>query len=209
MGEPEETPGSLRGMDANSWDRRYIEHPSPWSDEPNRFLVEVADDLAPGHALDLACGEGRNGLWLARQGWSVLGVDFSAVAVSRAGEVAREEGLDARFECHDLSVWTPPTERFDLVSMVYLQIPEEQMATVVAGAVGALAPGGTLFVVGHHLDNLTEGVGGPPMPEVLYTEDQLVDWVGDLEVVRAERALRPTDEGTAIDALVVARRVLM
>jgi SAM-dependent methyltransferase len=193
-------------MDSTFWDQRYTEHPSPWTHEPNRFLVEVVDELAPGRALDLACGEGRNSLWLAANGWSVLGVDFSWVAVSRAGEVAEARGLDARFERHDLTSWVPPTAAFDLVSMVYLQIPGDEMATAVGNAAAAVAAGGTLFVVGHHLDNLTDGVGGPSMAEVLYTEYQLAAWCDDLDVVRAERALRPVDAGVAVDALLVAHR---
>ncbi|MGF1667690.1 MAG: class I SAM-dependent methyltransferase [Acidimicrobiia bacterium] len=193
-------------MDSTFWDQRYTDHPSPWSDEPNRFLVEAVEALVPGRALDLACGEGRNSLWLAGEGWSVLGVDFSEIAVGRANQRAAEQKLDARFERHDLTTWAPSPGTFDLVSMVYLQVPAEQMAVAVGNASRAVAPGGTLFVVGHHLDNLALGVGGPPMPEVLYTEDQLVEWCAGVEVVRSDRVERPVDGGVAIDALLLGRR---
>jgi 2-polyprenyl-3-methyl-5-hydroxy-6-metoxy-1,4-benzoquinol methylase len=145
-------------MDSTFWDQRYADHPSPWSDEPNRFLVEAVDGLSRGTALDLACGEGRNTLWLARQGWDVTGVDFSEVAISRGRRVAAENGLDARFERHDLLTWAPPAAAFDLVTMVYMQVPAPGMEVAVANAAAAVAPGGTLFVVGHHLDNLSDGV---------------------------------------------------
>jgi SAM-dependent methyltransferase len=193
-------------MDSTFWDQRYTDQPSPWTDEPNRFLVEAVEALVPGRALDLACGEGRNSLWLAGEGWSVLGVDFSEVAVGRANRRATERRLDARFERHDLTSWAPSPGTFVLVSMVYLQMPAEQMAVAVANASRAVAPGGTLFVVGHHFDNLAFGVGGPPMPEVLYTEDQLAEWCVGLDVVRSDRVERPVDGGVAIDALLVARR---
>jgi SAM-dependent methyltransferase len=193
-------------MDSHFWDQRYADHPSPWSDEPNRFLVEAVAGLPTGSALDLACGEGRNTLWLARQGWDVTGVDFSEVAVSRGRRVAADRGLDARFERHDLLAWAPPPAAFDLVTMVYMQVPAPGMEVAVGNAAAAMAPGGTLFVVGHHLDNLSEGVGGPQSPDVLYTEDDLSRWAIGLQMGDARRVERPVDDGVAIDALLIARR---
>lgn len=63
-----------------------------WSSGPNRFVAEECADLVPGRALDLACGEGRNALWLAEAGWTVTAVDFSAVAIGRARGVAEQRG---------------------------------------------------------------------------------------------------------------------
>jgi SAM-dependent methyltransferase len=76
-------------MHAAEWDARYAGKNLVWEAEPNRWVVEVCAGLPPGRALDLACGEGRNALWLARQGWRVTGVDFSRVALERAGDLAR------------------------------------------------------------------------------------------------------------------------
>lgn len=197
-------------MNAADWDRRYRERPSLWTAEPNRFLVEVAGTLRPGRALALACGEGRNALWLARNGWHVLGVDFSAVAIDRARASAAEMGLDAGFEVADLLEWSPMEQTYDLVTVLYLQLPLPDVATVVRRAAGAVAPGGTLLVVAHHRDNLDHGHGGPSTTEVLYTEDDVAGWVPDLVVARCQRIERPvaTDGGTAtaLDALFVARR---
>src|SRR6476469_7102782 len=70
-------------MDRRMWDARYAATESLWTFEPNRFLVRETEGLAPGRALDLACGEGRNALWLAARGWQVTAVDFSAVALEK------------------------------------------------------------------------------------------------------------------------------
>ena len=78
----------------DDWDRRYAEPQLVWSAEPNRFLVEELAGLPPGRALDLACGEGRNAIWLARRGWEVTGVDFSGVAIDKAGRMAAEAGVE-------------------------------------------------------------------------------------------------------------------
>jgi 2-polyprenyl-3-methyl-5-hydroxy-6-metoxy-1,4-benzoquinol methylase len=58
-------------MDADAWDQRYAAAERVWSVEPNVWLAQVARDLPPGRALDLACGEGRNAVWLAERGWRV------------------------------------------------------------------------------------------------------------------------------------------
>jgi SAM-dependent methyltransferase len=180
-----------------------------WTDDANRFVVEELHDLAPGTALDVACGEGRNSLWLAARGWHVTGIDFSRVALDRAASLADARGLNVRFVRVDLVSWTPD-ETYDLVVVSYLQLPSAQMARVIGSAASAVGPGGRLFVIGHHADNATEGYGGPPTTEVTYTEADLARWAAPLEVERAERVLRPVETagGTryAIDALLRAAR---
>ena len=74
---------SLARMDSEGWDRRYQGRDLVWTSEANRFLIQEAAGLPPGRALDLACGEGRNAIWLAERGWTVTGVDFSKVGLGR------------------------------------------------------------------------------------------------------------------------------
>jgi SAM-dependent methyltransferase len=192
------------------WDRRYAEPNLLWSAEPNRFLVAEASDLAPGRALDLACGEGRNALWLARLGWHVTGVDYSGVAIAKARARAEREGSDVDFVCEDLLVYEPAAEGYDLVLVLYLQLPPSERRVVLERARAALAPGGTFLLVGHDLTNMTDGVGGPSDPSVLYTPDDIVAEIPGLDVVKAERVLRDVADADrpAIDALVRAQRPL-
>ena len=75
-------------MEREQWDERYRADELIWKVEPNRFLVEEVAGLVPGRALDLACGEGRNALWLAERGWQVTAVDFSAVGLEKARRLA-------------------------------------------------------------------------------------------------------------------------
>ncbi|HET9655959.1 MAG TPA: class I SAM-dependent methyltransferase [Kineosporiaceae bacterium] len=200
-------------MDATDWDARYAAHDLVWGGEPNRWVAAECATLPPGRALDLACGEGRNAIWLARLGWQVTGVDFSGVALRRAGELAGKAGVEVTWTCADLLDYRPATGSFDLVVVTYLQLPAGQRSQVLRQAAGGLARGGTLLVVAHDSANLAEGVGGPPDPAVLYTAADAatdLDGVADLRLLRAEAVLRPVEvDGTvrhAVDALLLAQR---
>lgn len=197
--------------EASAWDRRYATTELVWTAEPNRFLVEETTGVRPGRALDLGAGEGRNAVWLATQGWQVLAVDFSAVGLRKAADLASRSGVEVEVVVADAADELPPAG-FDLVVVLYLHLPFEQRRLVHRNAAAALAPGGTLLVVGHDATNLTDGVGGPQDPRALFgPEDVTADLDGtSVVIVRAERVLRPvpTVDGTrtAIDALVRARR---
>ena len=195
-------------MRREHWNRKYAETESLWSTTPNRFLVAEASDLEPGRALDLACGEGRNARWLAERGWDVTGVDISDVAIERARELSAREHHSIEFVRADLLEYEPDPEAFDLVLVFYLQIPASERRVVLDRAAGGLRAGGTLLLVGHDLANLTDGVGGPSDPDLLYTPDDIVADLPALEIERAERVLRDVENADrpAIDALVRARR---
>ncbi len=195
------------------WNRRYAGKELVWTARPNRFLVAEAADLRPGRALDLACGEGRNAVWLAEQGWQVTGVDFSDVALAKAFELAAARRVEADWVRADLLDYRPEPRAYDLVLLFYLQLPAVQRRKIVRAAADGVAPGGTLLLVAHDSSNLEHGHGGPKEPAVLYTAaDVVTDLDGSgVEIERAELLERPVatadGEQTALDALVRARRL--
>jgi 2-polyprenyl-3-methyl-5-hydroxy-6-metoxy-1,4-benzoquinol methylase len=192
------------------WNRKHGERGLLFGAEPNRFLVAEVGDLPPGRALDLACGAGRNAVWLAERGWRVTGADFSDVALANARGLAAERGVEVEWVDADLLEWEAPPRSFDLVVVLYLQLPADERRSVLDRAAGAVAPGGTILVVGHDLENLNGGWGGPKDPRVLFTAEDVAAELPGLEIEKAERVLRAveTEEGEAqaIDALVRARR---
>jgi len=192
------------------WDERYGTEELIWKAEPNRFLVEELDALPPGRALDVACGEGRNAVWLASKGWRVTGADFSRAGLAKAQRLATDRGVEVTWVEADVVEWRPPTASFDLVVVMYLHLPAEQRRRALAHAAAALAPGGVLLVVGHDTSNLLKGTGGPQDPAVLFGPDEIVQDLSGLHIERAEQVKRTvvTDAGeaTAIDALVRAVR---
>ncbi|MGI8574462.1 MAG: class I SAM-dependent methyltransferase [Egibacteraceae bacterium] len=197
-------------MDAADWDARYAAAEMLWTAEPNRFLVEHTSELAPGRALDLACGEGRNAVWLARRGWRVTAVDFARVGLEKAYRLAEESDVQVDWRLEDVLAYRPARRGFELVIALYLQLEAEPLATVLGRAAEAVAAGGTLLVVGHDVANLGEGIGGPQDARVLVNAEQGVEELEGLVVEQAGQVRRPvqTDAGTrdAIDALVRATR---
>jgi 2-polyprenyl-3-methyl-5-hydroxy-6-metoxy-1,4-benzoquinol methylase len=192
----------------SDWNERYRAAELLWSAGPNRFLVAEAEGLPPGAALDLACGEGRNAIWLAEQGWHVTAVDFADVALEKARRIAARRGVEVDFEHADVLDWEPRAGTFDLVCVLYLQLPAEERRRLLLKAARAVAPGGTFVLVGHDLTNLTEGHGGPSDPAVLLTPEDVTRELAGLVIDKAERVLRQVEGAPrpAIDTLVRAHR---
>jgi SAM-dependent methyltransferase len=199
-------------MDAAAWDERYSAAELVWTAEPNRFVVAEVAGLVPGCALDLACGEGRNAVWLATEGWTATGVDFSGVGLAKGAQLAEAAGVPVEWIRADATTWEPPAHGFDLVVLCYLQLDEAGRSAALRVAAAATAPGGTVLVVAHDRDNPERGFGGPPDPAVLYDAGATAAVLEEagLEIVRAGQVERPveTAEGprTAIDTLVRAVR---
>jgi SAM-dependent methyltransferase len=160
-----------------SWDERYRSRSALWSRNPNPHLIAEAGDLAPGTALDVGAGEGADAIWLASRGWHVTAVDLSTVALERASAHASESGPDiaARIDWvhEDVTSWDPGPGRYDLVSAQYLHLPPGPRQAMLAHLEAAVAPGGTLLIVGHHPSDLQTTVPRPNLPDLLITADDM------------------------------------
>lgn len=190
-------------VDASEWDERYRAADRLWSAEPNLFVADRLAHAKPGTGVDLAGGEGRNGIWLASLGWTMTIVDFSEAAIERG----RNRAPDVEFVVADVLDWEPGRP-VDLVLIAYLHLQADQFASVVGRSQEWLAPGGELFMIGHDRANPEEGYGGPQNPEILWDVDEVVDLI-EGEIVESLVVRRPveTPDGTvyALDTLVRAR----
>ncbi len=195
-------------MDAQAWNERYATSELIWTDQPNRFVAEELAGQPAGRAVDIGAGEGRNAVWLARQGWRVLAVDFSAVALDKGRAFAERLKVGGQIEWHeaDVRTFSPEPGSYELALLSYLHLAPDALAGVFQRAARALAPGGVLLAVGHDRANLEHGVGGPQEPEILYSPGALRDVLTacGLSVPRAETRERPTPEGVALDTFVLA-----
>ena len=193
-----------------AWDQRYSGPDLVWGAGPNHFVTEEVTALAAGRAIDLGTGEGRNAIWLAERGWQVTAVDFSAAGLARAGRLAAERGGSVDWVQADLLDYKPAPGGYDLVLVVYIHLPSASLARIFRAAAAAVAPGGTLLVIGHDRDNITRGHGGPQDPGRLYTPAAVTAELDGLAIRRVEQVMRPVrtpdGERTAIDTLVRAER---
>jgi SAM-dependent methyltransferase len=183
-----------------AWDERYRSKGALWSGNPNRYLVSEAEGLPPGTALDVGAGEGADAIWLAARGWRVTAVDISSVALGRAAAHAADRGDDIAgriaWRHEDVTSWQPPKASFDLVSAQYMHLVAAVRSVVFPWLAAAVAPGGTLLIVGHHPSDLQTTMPRPPVPERFYTGDDveaLLDTTEWTVVTNAAPAREATD----------------
>lgn len=137
------------------WNRRYSQRPLMWSGAVNRSLARALNDVTPGRALDLGCGEGADVIWLATQGWQVTGIDLSEVAIDRAREAATAAGLagtQAKFVAGDILEWFESGDpgEFDLVAGSFFHARVELPRTqILRRAAEHVAPGGLFLTIAH------------------------------------------------------------
>lgn len=202
-------------FDRASWEERWAQVLRERADAvtrrpPNAHLISELADLGPGLALDAGCGHGAESLWLAGRGWRVTAVDFSETALRHARSSAEALGADvaARIDwvVGDLTTWVPEPARFDLVACLYVHMAGSVEETVQRLAAG-VAPGGTLFLVGHRPVDPATGRETAAAGQVQVSVDEAVAALGDRrwELVVAEDRPRETP-GTGVDAVIRARR---
>ena len=122
------------------WDKRFASEDYVFGTAPNVFLASQNQWFKPGvRVLDLACGEGRNAVWLAQQGCEVVAIDISPVAIEKARRLAAERGVHVAFELVDVRDWRWPPNAFDAVVSIFIQFaaPAER-AQLFAGFVTTL-----------------------------------------------------------------------
>ncbi|BCJ40709.1 methyltransferase [Actinoplanes ianthinogenes] len=201
--------------EAETWEERYRAKPTIWSGKPNAQLVAEAAGLPAGRALDVGCGEGADAAWLAERGWQVTGVDISSVALLRAAGHAAAAGLADRitFTQADLRKEPPAERSYDLVSAHFMHLPGDVRRELYARLAAAVAPGGTLLIVGHHPDDLATAARRMHFPDMMFSAEQVAadldpdEWEIVTTAKRPRRAATP--DGSEIilhDAVLVARR---
>ena len=138
------------------------------------FLAEQAGLIPAGaQVLVPGDGEGRNGVWLAQQGFSVTSVDCSSVGQDKTRALAAERGVQVVTVLADLAEWAPQPDSVDAVAVAYLHLPSSLRPKVMADLARALRPGGVLILEAFHPNQLGLTSGGPKDVDMLYTLEGL------------------------------------
>jgi thioredoxin reductase/SAM-dependent methyltransferase len=199
------------------WDQRYAGD-QMWSGNPNGTLVAEVAGLPVGRALDVGAGEGGDAVWLAEQGWTVTAADVSSNALARVAAEADRRGLTIdrlRVDANDVDPFD--AGGYDLVSAQYASIPRTPDDRAIHNLLAAVAPGGTLVVVGHDLEPMRAPIDTTEHsrafdPDAYVGPHDVAEVVSGLagwEVELHEKRPRPPGSATAhhhVDDIVVRAR---
>ena len=182
---------------ADTWNRRYAGDAFLFGTEPNAWLRAHASSLPPGgRILSVADGEGRNSVWLARQGFQVDAFDVADRAVMKAREFARREGVSVNFAVADVDGYSWPTAACDGVAAIFVQFADPTTRTrLFDRIVRSLKPGGVLILQGYTPKQLEYRTGGPPILSHLYTRDLLEAAFADLSIIELRAYEAEVQEG--------------
>ncbi|MGD9786751.1 MAG: cyclopropane-fatty-acyl-phospholipid synthase family protein [Sulfuricellaceae bacterium] len=179
------------------WDGRYAIDDYFYGTAPNAFLAAQCHRLQSGcEVLAVADGEGRNGVWLAKQGLAVTAVDFSPVALEKARRLAEREGVEVRHELADLFAWDWGENRWDALVAIFVQfVSPEDRPEFHARMKRALKPGGLLLLQGYRPKQVEYGTGGPSSAANMYTAEMLREDFADLEILHLAEHDSVIEEG--------------
>ncbi|MGB8180952.1 MAG: methyltransferase domain-containing protein [Stellaceae bacterium] len=185
------------------WNARFQGEAYLFGTAPNRFLAAQAGYFKPGQrALAIADGEGRNGVFLAKQGLRVQSVDFSPVALAKACQLAARERVEIETECADLAQWVWERERFDVIAGIFIQFAGATLrARLFQGMREALNPGGLILIQGYRPEQIGYGTGGPKELDHLYTAAMLRGAFAGFEILHLAEHDDVIHEGTGHDGM--------
>ena len=183
---------------ASLWDQRYGTPEFLFGTAPNDYLASQRHMLRPGmRVLAVADGEGRNSVWLARQGLSVDAFDVSSVAVGKARLLASDAQVAVDFHIADCEAWSWKPAYYDMVAAIFVQFADPALrARLFENIIATLKPGGILILQGYTPKQLEYKTGGPGVLENLYTEEMLGTELGALDIVELREYEANLDEGT-------------
>jgi 2-polyprenyl-3-methyl-5-hydroxy-6-metoxy-1,4-benzoquinol methylase len=180
------------------WNERFDKEEFIFGKEPNEYLVEKTKEyLKPNDkVLCIADGEGRNGVWLAKQGMQVVGFDASDIALVKAKQFAKENQVEVEYSFSDTDSFDWQANAYDAVVAIFIQFADPAMrARIFHHVYQTLKPGGVFILQGYTPKQLDYKTGGPSALEHLYTEESIRELAKDFEVLELVSYERVLNEG--------------
>ena len=180
------------------WNKRFDKEEFIFGKEPNEYLVLQAKTyLKPNQkVLCIADGEGRNGVWLAKQGMQVVGFDVSDIALEKAKQFATDNQVEIAYSLSDTDSFDWQENTYDAVIGIFIQFAEPQMrARIFKQVHKALKSGGILILQGYTLKQLEYKTGGPSLRDHLYTEDLIRDLIKEFQILDLRCYEKALNEG--------------
>ncbi len=158
----------------NPWDTRYSGEEYFYGTKPNTFFADFLSTFnKTGKILLPGEGEGRNAVFAASRGWQVDAFDSSEVARKKALKLAAENSVNISYQILDIENFTAGDASYDLVSLIFIHLPEWLRVRFHAEIIKVLKPGGKLFMAAFSKEQIAFNSGGPPDVELLYSSQIL------------------------------------
>ncbi len=192
------------------WDERYSGDVYHYGTEPNAFLVEHYS-LLQNPVLSLSEGEGRNAVFLAKQGFQVLGVDYSEIGLQKAQELALANKVTIQTAVADMASFTPEPNKYGAVISIFAHYSSKIREQLYPLVEQALKPGGIFLLEAYVEEQLPRSTGGPKNLDHLMTIDKVTREFSELETIllrETEREILEGDGHTGLGSVIqfIARR---
>jgi 2-polyprenyl-3-methyl-5-hydroxy-6-metoxy-1,4-benzoquinol methylase len=181
------------------WNERFNRQDFIFGKAPNTYLVDKAVRFLnkPQRILCIADGEGRNGVWLAKQGHDVDGFDVSDIALDKAKRFAAENDVKIHYSLSDVDSWNWEPNSYDAIVAIFIQFADPEMRErLFRNIVSSLKPGGKLILQGYTQKQLEYKTGGPILIEHLYTDEMIRSLVSGFEILELNCYDADLNEGT-------------
>ena len=170
----------------DKWDERYNVDEYVYGKEPNLFLKENFKKIPKGNVLCVADGEGRNGVWLAKNGYNVTSIDFSPKAIEKTNRLAQENNVSINTKCGDLLDYNFGKNKYDGIVSIFAHFKVEEMNKLHSQYLRALKPNGIFFLEVFAKEQLPLKTGGPKDISLLYDTQDIQNSIpsGKIELLK-------------------------
>ena len=179
------------------WDERYDRPDYLFGTKPALGLLRQEPHLiSQGKSLLVADGEGRNSVYLAKQGFDITAMDSSKIGMDKAKKLAKETGVDIQFQLADIYDYDWSDKAYDNVMAIFIQFaPPQSWTAIFNGMKQAVRQGGIIFIHGYTRQQIHYGTGGPSNVDHLYEPEMLEEAFADFEIITNEAYEADVDDG--------------
>lgn len=179
----------------DQWDKRYSDSEYVYGKQANQFLSEHLEDIPRGHILSLAEGEGRNAVFLAKNGRQVTAIDSSSVGLEKANRLAEENSVSIKTVCADLAHYHIADNSYDGIISIFCHLPADARKFLYSQLSSAIKPGGIFLLEAYTPAQIGKGTGGPPLVEFTVEWREMKTYLHDFDILHAEELDRDVVEG--------------
>lgn len=179
----------------NEWDKRYSESGYAYGTEPNDFLKQNFSTIPKGKVLSIAEGEGRNAVFLAKQGYQVTAIDSSIVAINKAEQLARQQQVDINFIHHDLLSFDFGENQWEGIVSIFLPIVRQDRLNLYPRLTESLKNDGVFLMEAYTPEQINFGTGGGKDSRTMQTVDTITSELLQMNFLRKRQLERVVKEG--------------